>query len=255
MEPYFPIIVYNSSNPEPFLSHQRTIDSLLCMPHTDQSKSQMFEQFRLIHEKNDSILNDINQLEENYHSNGSIRFYTQDSFVCRTINQILRLADVNQMFQFGHLLIDMYSHLKQSFEQIHSPFYYPPCETFYRGQMMPIEEFNSLKENQGNIISIKTFLSSTKSMQIALMYAGQYFHDPHLVSVIFIIERNSVLRIRPYANISAHSLFPDEQEVLFAMGSFFTIGNIRPMPDNNHIFTVNLKMTDQSDFRFRNQDN
>ena len=255
MEPYFPIIVHNSSNPELFLSHQRTIDSLLCMPHTDQSKSEMFEEFRRIHQKDDKILNEINELEKIYHSNGAIQLYTQDSFVCRTINQILRLADVNQMFKCGHLLIDMYSHLKKSYEQIHSPFYYPPSETFYRGQMMTIQEFNSLKENQGNIISMKTFLSTTTSMQIALMYTGQYFDNPNLVSVVFIIERNSVLQTRPYANISSYSLFQDEEEVLFAIGSFFTIGNIRQMPNDNHIFTVNLKMTDRFDFRFKNQEN
>lgn len=255
MELYFPIIVYDSSNPDVFLNHQRTIDSVLCLPRTEQSTSQIFQEFRRIHHGDDSLLDQINELEKIYHCNGAIQIYTQDSFVCRTIHRILRLADVHQMFQVGQFLIDLYSHLEQSYKQSHNEYFYPVSETFYRGQLMPKKEFHSLKENQGNIISIKTFLSATTSMQVALIYAGQYFDDPNLISVVFIIERNSVRQTRPYANISSYSLFPDEEEVLFAMGSFFAIGNIRQMVDNNNIYTVSLKMTDQSDFRFNNQDN
>ena len=196
----------------------------------------MIEEFRRIYQNNETVLTEIDLLEENYSSTNAIQLYTRDSFICRTINQIVRSGDVNLMFKIRHILNDIYLHLKQSYVQIHSSYYYPPYEIFYRGQMISNDELNYFKENQGNIISMKTFLSTTTSMQIALMYAGKYFENSDLTSVIFTIERNSALQTRPYTNISAYSLFPDEEEILFALGSFFRIGNIRVMPDDEHIF-------------------
>jgi hypothetical protein len=71
-----------------------------------------------------------------------------------------------------------------------------------------------------------------------------------MTSVVFSIERDSLVRTRPYANISRYSLFPDEDEVLFGMGSVFRIGNIREMPNADNIWIIHLKMTDQRDYRF-----
>ncbi|CAF4303539.1 unnamed protein product, partial [Adineta steineri] len=104
------------------------------------------------------------------------------------------------------------------------------------------------KDLRGSIISINTFLSTTTSMQVALMYAGKFHENPDLISVIFSIEANSQARTRPYANISQYSMFPDEDEVLFGMGSVFQIGNIRELPDSNNIWIIHLKMTNLGDY-------
>jgi len=220
------------------------------MPHTPESKAEMINEFRRIYNGNELILYEIDNFENNYHSNAAVQWYTKDSFVCRTINQSLRSSDVDTMIKLRYILIDIYSHLNQSCEQRNSSFFRSSSEIYYRGQIMSNKQFENLKELQGNIISINTFLSTTTSMQIALMYAGKYQGNPDMTSVVFSIEIDSLLRTRPYANISRYSLFPDEDEVLFGMGSVFRIGNIRQLPNADDIWVIDLIMTDQQDYRF-----
>jgi hypothetical protein len=82
------------------------------------------------------------------------------------------------------------------------------------------------------------------------MYAGKYHGNSDMTSVVFSIERDSLVRTRPYANIREYSLFPDEDEVLFSMGSIFRIGNIRQLPNSDNIWVIHLIMTDREGYRF-----
>jgi len=233
------------------MAHQRTIDTLLCMPHTSGSKFEIIDEFRHIYNDNPVVLGEIDHFQYNYESNAAVYWYTRDSFVCRTINQSLRSSDVDTMFKLRHILTDIYAHLNESYKQNHSSFFQSPSEIYYRGQLMSNKEFDYFKELRGNIISINTFLSTTRSMQVALMYAGKYHTNPDMISVVFSIEKDShAINTRPYANISHYSLFPDEDETLFAMGSVFRVGNIRELTNADNIWVIHLKMTDQQDFGF-----
>jgi hypothetical protein len=243
-----PVTVYNPEQPHLFMAHQRTIDTLLCMPHLSESKADMFAEFRRMFSDNQTVLADIDNFETNYHSHTAVQWYTSDSFVWRTINQALRSSNVDVMFKLRHILTSIYSHLNESYRQSHS--YNQPMETLYRGQLMSCKEFDYFKELRGSIISINTFLSTTTSMQVALMYANQHYENPDLISVVFNIETNPGADTRPYANISRHSLFPDEDEVLFAMGSVFRIGVIRQLPNADHVWVIYLKTIDQQDYQF-----
>jgi hypothetical protein len=232
------------------MAHQRTIDTLLCMPHTLESRTEMIDEFRRIYNGNQLILGEIDDFENNYHSNAVVQYYAKDSFICRTIYQVLRSSDVDRMFKLRYILTDIYAHLNESYEQSYSFSYRSPPEIYYRGQLMSNKEFDNFKELQGNIISINTFLSTTRSMQIALMYAGKYHGNPDMTSVVFNIEKSLSLRTRPHANISRYSPFPDEDEVLFGMGSVFLIGNIYQLPNADDIWIIPLIMTNQQDYRF-----
>ncbi|CAF0803813.1 unnamed protein product [Rotaria sordida] len=245
-----PITVYNPEQPHLFMAHQRTIDSLLCMPHTSESKAEMLTEFRRIFDDNQEILAEIDEFEDTYHSHAAVQWYTRDSFVCRTINQALRSSNVEAMFKLRYILTDLYAHLKESYRQMHWYLQTSRPEIFYRGQGMSREEFDSFQELRGSIISINTFLSTTASMQIALLYAGKYHENSNLISVVFSIETNPKALIRPYANISPLSMFQDEEETLFAMGSVYRIGNIRPLPDADNVWVIYLQTIHQDDDRF-----
>ncbi len=220
------------------------------MPHTSQSKIEMIDEFRRIYNDNPAIISEIDNFEYSYESHAAVYWYTRDSFVCRTINQSLRSSDVDTMFKLRHILTDIYAHLNQSYRQNSLYFNESLSEIYYRGQVMSNKEFEYFKELRGNIISINTFLSTTRSMQVALMYAGKYHTNQDMTSVVFSIEKDSTVNTRPYANISHYSLFPDEDETLFAMGSVFKIGNIRQLPNADNIWIIHLKMTDQQDLGF-----
>ena len=245
-----PLIVLNPENVLAFIGHQRTIDNLLCMPHTDDSKAEMIAELRRIFEGDPTALGEIGNFEETYRSYAAVQWYTRDSFVWRTLNQVLRSSDVEAMFKLRYILTDIYAHLSQTHEQRRRQFRPNTKEMHYRGQVMFRKEFDAVGELRGSIISINTFLSTTSSMQIAMMYAGQYLENADLVSVVFSIETNPQQQTRPYANISQFSMFPDEDEVLFAMGSAFRVGSVRLLPDSENIWLIKLHAVDEIDYVF-----
>ncbi|CAF4375914.1 unnamed protein product, partial [Adineta steineri] len=51
----------------------------------------------------------------------------------------------------------------------------------------------------------------------------------------------------PFASITDVSSFPMEDEVLFSMHTIFRIGDIKLMDGNNHLYQVNLTLTDNKD--------
>ena len=245
-----PLTVYNHEQKDLFFSHQRTIDTLLSMPHTDESKKEMIEEFRCIYNDNQAILLEIDLFEQTYECEAAARWYSKNSFISRTINQILRSSDIDQMFKFRYILTDIYQHLKQSRRQHRNSSFYSETETYYRGQIVTTEQFEYLKQIRGNIFSINTFLSTTSSMQVALMYAGKHPDNQDTISIVFSIECYSSIEARPYANISEYSLFPDEDEVLFSMGTIFKMHNIRRLTSEDNIWVIYLTTVEQNDSLF-----
>ncbi|UJR07271.1 hypothetical protein I4U23_011559 [Adineta vaga] len=248
--PSIALTVHNKEQASLFMGNQRTIDTLLSMPHSFESRREMMEEFRRIYRNNRKILDEIDLFDNSYDDlsrnstvhEASIQWYTKDCFVSKTINKILRSNDVERMFKFRHILIDIYEHLNLSYKQSDSWSSESSNEIFYRGQLITNEDFNYLKQLRGSTVSMNTFLSTTKSMQVALMYAGKYLDNKELVSIVFIIEKDRWTYTRPFANISHYSLFPDEEETLFSMGCIFKIGNIRHLTGEDNIWTIQLKM-------------
>jgi hypothetical protein len=83
------------------------------------------------------------------------------------------------------------------------------------------------------------------------MYTTKSNKDNHLTSVIFSIEKHSLINTRPYLNISHYSLFPDEDETLFSMGTIFRIGNICQLPNSKDVWIIQLILIDQNDYQVK----
>ncbi|CAF0838365.1 unnamed protein product [Rotaria sordida] len=246
-----PILVYNQEQASAFMAHQRTIDTLLCLPHTNESFTEMIEEFRRIYNDNEIILAEINTFEETYNSNIALQWYSRDSFLFRIINRALRSSDVDMMFKMRHFLIDLYIELDNLYKQTHTFYSRPIIEKLYRGQLMSKIEFEYFKQLSGEIISINTFLSTTTSLQIALTFVNISLKHNDFIRVLFCIETNpSIQHKRPYANISNFSMFTDEDEVLFAMGSLFRILYIDKLDRINNIPVVYLRMVDQKEIDY-----
>jgi hypothetical protein len=95
---------------------------------------------------------------------------------------------------------------------------------FYRGQKLPIGELKILQMNVNGYLSMNTFISVSKSSNVALMYAGDGEERPQLESVVFEIEINR--RLSTFANIQNVSYSKDENEVLFTVCSVFHIAEV-----------------------------
>lgn len=152
-----PIIVYNQEQSNAFISHQRTIDTLLCLPYTNESRMEMIEEFRRLYSNNTSGLADIDIFEQTYNSNNALQWYTRDTFLFRIINRALRSSDVEMMYKIRYFLTDLYVQLDGVYKQSQNFYNQPTNEKVYRGQLMSKNEFDYFQQIIGHIISINTF--------------------------------------------------------------------------------------------------
>jgi len=212
----------------------------------------MIDELRRVSNDNEIFLKQINDFEQNYHSNEAIQWYTRDSCLYRLINRALRYEDIELVIKYRFFIIDLYQkldelhkqiiHLNNRSEQI--------ILTYYRGQLMSSSEIDQFKQHIGTFISINTFFSTTSSLDIALMFAGGSTLEGLTTNkpVIFSIEVNSLIEnTRPYANINFYSAYEEEDEVLFALGSVFSIEKVDFLSVNDNVPVIHLKMIDEKE--------
>ncbi|CAF4645812.1 unnamed protein product, partial [Rotaria sp. Silwood1] len=68
-------------------------------------------------------------------------------------------------------------------------------------QTMFRDEFNNLKQNIGDFISINSFFSTTTISALALSFADDGSGHPLVESVLFEIEIDTTNMAKPFANI------------------------------------------------------
>lgn len=234
--------MYNEEQAHAFIAHQRTIDTLLCLPYTPESRTEMIDQFRRMYIGVPSILAEIDLFDKIYNCNSALQWYTRDSFLFRTINQILRSSNVELMFKFRYFLTDLYVQLHELHQQTLSLRRHPVDGNFYRGQMMSTKEFRFFERSINHIISFSTFFSTTTSLQVALTFVDSSSISDDYLPVLFCIRINPFFKSsRPHANISDFSICRDEEEVLFAMGTIFLLEKIVPLDQTNPIPVIYLE--------------
>jgi hypothetical protein len=212
----------------------------------------MIDELRRVSSDNDIFLRQIDDFEQNYHSNAAIQWYTRDSFLYRLINRALRYEDIELIIKYRFFIIDLYQKLDELHQQIihlnnQSE---PTISTYYRGQLIPSNEIDQFKKHVGSLVSINTFFSTTLSFDIALMFAGTSTSEGITKNkpVIFCIEvESSIKHTRPYANINSYSAHEDEDEVLFALGSVFSIEKVYTLTIYDTVQVIHLKMIDEKD--------
>jgi tetratricopeptide (TPR) repeat protein len=243
-----------------FLWFQLVIDVLIKIPYNDQAKDDMLDECRkhygipchddepmeekTINQYDKNAEQGINDFDQNYLPNEALQFYTKDSFLYRLFNQALRIENIDLLFIFRFFLADMYKHLQRLYlEQFSNDIL--PDTTVFRGQLMTSEEFHSLKDNIGCLISINTFFSTTVDRSVAEPFSG-CGEDPNFLSVLFEIDvsiANSTIK-RPFAYIGHISTKPDELEVVFSVGSMFRIEDIEDRRSNEGYWYVRLKLVE-----------
>ncbi|CAM2724470.1 unnamed protein product [Rotaria socialis] len=104
----------------------------------------------------------------------------------------------------------------------------------YRGQMMSKIELNNIRKSLGNIISVKSFLSTCIDRKLALYYLGQP-ESPNESSVVSVLieiclgnNTRSSFNGNIFADITEQSYFGEvEKKVLFMSGSYFQVDDVR----------------------------
>jgi hypothetical protein len=111
----------------------------------------------------------------------------------------------------------------------------------YRGELMEKQKFEVLLNSVNRRIVINSFLSTTMDRTVALMFVGHQASVNGLVSVLYEIEGTYQQNMRPFADISQRSWFPDEKEILFMAGSVFQIDKVLQNADG--VFTINMTVS------------
>jgi tetratricopeptide (TPR) repeat protein len=121
--------------------------------------------------------------------------------------------------------------------------------TLYSGFRLHEEELERLKKSIESLISINSFLSTSRDINVARIFAGEGIIEDRLVRVLLQIQANPArLQSVFFADISQISQFPVESEVLFSLGSTFRILSIDFDEDRQH-WIVRLDATDDGSDR------
>ncbi len=221
-----------------FVQSQLLIACLLRMKTSRTDKKEFVLQCREFYKGNDKVLKLVNEFEEEYASEYSLWWYTRETFLYRILNKALRIQNIDLLF-----LVRFY--IRDVEQQLHQRRYLLPIRV-YRGQLMSYEELNILKDSKDKLISMSSFLSTTFNSQLALMYLASSTNDNTLERVLFEIDADpNLIGVKPFADLSKISCFPEEEEVLMMLGSVFRLKNIRL--DENQIWHIEMKLCSDHD--------
>ena len=216
-----------------FLHFHLLIDVLLRMPSSSMDRSALIERCKKEYQDDPSELMIIDDFKENYIPERAIWWYTRECFLYRMLNRALRTANIDLLFEFRFVLDDLAAQLRSN-----------PCPSpirVYRSQLMSTDEVNRLKNSVGQLISFNSFLSTSRDRDQALAFLHQ--SEEHLQKMIFEITADSPLKnIQPFSDITRYSSLPEEEEILFMVGSIFRLQSIDT--DEQHRRIVRLKLCD-----------
>ncbi|CAF0824373.1 unnamed protein product [Adineta steineri] len=197
--------------------------------------------------ENQYELDNVTKLERDYHDQTPIWWYTCQYFLYSMLNQALRLMNVDIIIRMGFFINDLH----RDIQRLHSEQFDDPQSgktfTVYRGQCLLKEDFTELKKTKGGLLSFNNFLSTSRNRDVSLLFASKAATNPDVVGILFVISINPTNSTTPFASVTDVSYFHTEDEVLFSMHTVFRIGDIQPMDENNHLYQVNLTLTNDND--------
>ena len=206
-----------------FLFSQLLTDILVCMDSSPTDKDELIESCSKAYKANPAELKNIRDFRDWYKAEDALRYYTKPTFLHAVLNESLRTLDIDSLFLYRFFIRDLRVQLaaNQYQSRIH----------VYRGQLIRREERERLENSVGHLISVNSFFSTTRNREVA---EGLYLRNGDVKqefvdSVLFEIDADPAMVSggqKPFADISTFSEFPEEEEVLFMLGSLFEITEV-----------------------------
>ncbi|CAF1494716.1 unnamed protein product, partial [Rotaria magnacalcarata] len=192
---------------------------------------------------------EINDLKRKYHQKSPVWWYTCEMFLYGMLNCGLRSLDMEAMSKLGFFIRSLHLQLKQLHKKQSANFRKP--FTVYRGQGMSKEDFQSLLDSKGGLLSFNNFLSTSMEPKVAMEFVERTLRkNPDVVGVIFImtIDQSKLSTSNtPFAMIDEHSAVRGEKEILFTMHTVFRVVEMKQTAKNNRLWEVQLTITDDND--------
>jgi tetratricopeptide (TPR) repeat protein len=203
-----------SKQPSDFLWFQLFHDVLLHFPRDKQAKKQMIDAYRYYYQDNREALPLIDEFEEKYQSNEAIRWYMNNSFLRKMINKALRTEDIGQLYMLRYFLAELIEKLAREHHKI--PQSGTEKLTVYRQLKLSNNEFETMKNSKGKLISMKGFLTAS--------HVRSFTKRQDLIDVLLEIECNDNVI---FADITQWNESSCQEEILFDLNATFKLENIQ----------------------------
>ena len=220
-----------------FMYDQLFRDIVLTM--SDQNMQDMYEFCEQLYQGNDTEQEFLKTLKQKYSSYSPVWWYSHEAFLYRMLNKALRAHQYDTLYALRVFIRHLHEEIavqkkKENTEQ----------KKLFRGQAMDKADFDRIRANEGGLLSMSNFLSTSLDREIGLRFARAALTDKRKVSVLMeiTVDKNTTV---PVANITNLSVYQAEQESLFSMGSVFRIGTLKCLPEG--IWVVPLILTDDHD--------
>ncbi|CAF3613462.1 unnamed protein product, partial [Rotaria socialis] len=108
--------------------------------------------------------------------------------------------------------------------------------------MISSDELTTLKQCCGQFISVNSFFSTSVDKNQALSFLSTSNATINLEPILFEIDADPTLaNTKPFADISTHSHFSGESEVLFMLGSIFRLNSI-DHSSNDQVWIIRMTL-------------
>ncbi|CAF4091354.1 unnamed protein product [Rotaria magnacalcarata] len=172
----------------------------------------------------------------------SIWWYSCDKAnIYYQINSILRLKNFELLMSYRYYLSDLCRMIEFMYETRKSE-KGDVAQTFYRASSINKKQLEKMnKQQKGQFISLLGFISTTTNIKIAKGYAQKQHISKDNGRVLFEIHIEPKEPCTAFAYIKDISFHPEEEEVLFSMGSMFAVDSISEPNNDENFHTVKLK--------------
>ncbi|CAF1540669.1 unnamed protein product [Adineta ricciae] len=169
----------------------------------------------------------------NYQPRFALKYYTQDSDFHRIINRTLRQDSIERIYHIRAVISHTIDCLRQSSLSEEDSV----MLTLFRGQQITVFELDKLRRCKGEVVSIRSFFSTTFSASVADIFSGNgAIKDRYMVSVRFKIYLDTSQSMRPYRLITESA----EDEVLLSPGTKFVLKSCRKLHDNPRSWLIKM---------------
>ncbi|CAF5013234.1 unnamed protein product, partial [Rotaria socialis] len=193
---------------------------------------------------NKKELNKIEQFRKSYSREQAIKWYTDECFLYKLLNNAIRTEDIDLLYAFRFYTIDLCHALEKESEKLKTG----SVLKLYRGQHIPNGEFEKLRKATGTLISTNGFLSTSRSIDVALGFIRQLPVNDDMKLCIFEINADPNVTAVVFADIDKYSKMQGEQEVLFGLNSTFKIDHVK-MEKKLNVWKIGLSTTAEGSTR------
>ncbi|CAF4075063.1 unnamed protein product, partial [Rotaria sordida] len=233
---------------------QLLIDVLLRMEHTDDAKTELIETWGENYTGNSFELKIIKEFKKEYKQEKAVWWYTRESSLYRILNKALREQSIDMIFSFRFFLTELSKQVSQLYQnymqQLKASNTVSEPIHVYRGQVIAKEELEQMQNSIGGFISINSFFSTSRNKSKAQNFAMGSPVTEKLRRILLKIEIDPRLPTKPFANIEGISYYPNEQEILFMLGSIFRINKIES-DEENKLSIINMSLCSEDDFELK----